>query len=151
LTFDMKRPILHGRPIIEFEPGTSKAPSSGIFARSYVDIVERRSRFGLLPRHATSDSVRLLLVLRFIQAHVLDLTPSQEIRWFSTGACYIFHVVNAWDEGDTVVLVACRAAFTSVLGILSCPYPTCCSRLMVSLAGLSLHELKACLSQISNT
>jgi carotenoid cleavage dioxygenase-like enzyme len=41
----------------------------------------------------------------------------QEVRWFSTGACYIFHTVNAWDEGDTVVLVACRAAFTSVLGI----------------------------------
>jgi carotenoid cleavage dioxygenase len=77
LTFDMKRPILHGRPIIEFEP-------------------DRRSRFGLLPRHATSDS---------------------EIRWFTTGACYIFHVVNAWEEGQTVVLVACRAAFTSVLDL----------------------------------
>ncbi|MEZ4309711.1 MAG: carotenoid oxygenase family protein [Polyangiaceae bacterium] len=44
------------------------------------------ARFGLLPRHA----------------------PGSEIRWFEDDACYIFHTVNAYEEGGSVVLEACR-------------------------------------------
>lgn len=44
------------------------------------------SRFGVLPRHG----------------------DGTQIRWFEASPCYIYHVVNAWDEGDDVVLDVCR-------------------------------------------
>ncbi len=44
------------------------------------------SRFGILPRHG----------------------QGSEIRWFEASPCYIYHVVNAWEEGDDVVLDVCR-------------------------------------------
>jgi carotenoid cleavage dioxygenase len=44
------------------------------------------SRFGLLPRHA----------------------EGSQVRWFEAPSCYIFHTLNAFEEGDEVVLDACR-------------------------------------------
>jgi len=44
------------------------------------------ARFGVIPRRG--------------QAH--------EIRWFEANPCYIYHVVNAWEEGDEIVLDVCR-------------------------------------------
>lgn len=54
---------------------------------------ERPSRFGILPRHGDNSS----------------------IRWFESPACYVFHTLNAYEEGDEVVLVACRMNSTTVL------------------------------------
>jgi carotenoid cleavage dioxygenase len=54
---------------------------------------DRPSRFGILPRHGDNSS----------------------IRWFESPACYVFHTLNAYEEGDEVVLVACRMSATSVL------------------------------------
>lgn len=53
---------------------------------------DRPSRFGILPRHA-----------------------SEGIRWFESPACYVFHTLNAYEEGDEVVLIACRMSSTNVL------------------------------------
>lgn len=47
---------------------------------------DRPARFGVIPRHGEADA----------------------IQWFEVPACYIFHTVNAWEEGDRIVLVACR-------------------------------------------
>lgn len=44
------------------------------------------ARFGIIPRRGAPES----------------------IRWFSAEPCYVYHVVNAWEEGDTVVMVGCR-------------------------------------------
>lgn len=44
------------------------------------------ARFGILPRHA----------------------PGAEIRWMEDDACYIFHTVNAYEDGGSIVLEACR-------------------------------------------
>ena len=44
------------------------------------------ARFGVIPRHGRGD----------------------EIRWFEAEPCYMLHVVNAWEDGSTVVLVGCR-------------------------------------------
>lgn len=55
---------------------------------------EQPSRFGLLPRHATR---------------------GDEIRWFTLPACYIWHTLNAYEEGDEVVLLGGRVSETDVL------------------------------------
>lgn len=47
---------------------------------------ELPSRFGIIPRYGSADS----------------------IRWFETDPCYIYHTVNAWEEGDEVIMIACR-------------------------------------------
>lgn len=44
------------------------------------------SRFGVIPRHGKSN----------------------DIRWFEADPCYIYHSINAWEEGDEIVLVGCR-------------------------------------------
>ncbi|MDM9385130.1 carotenoid oxygenase family protein [Chlorogloeopsis sp. ULAP01] len=54
---------------------------------------DRPSRFGILPRHGDNG----------------------DIRWFETPACYVFHTLNAYEEGDEVVLIACRMNSTTVL------------------------------------
>ncbi|MGF1538301.1 MAG: carotenoid oxygenase family protein [Elainellaceae cyanobacterium] len=48
---------------------------------------DRPSRFGVMPRHGTND----------------------DIRWFESGSCYAFHVLNAFEDGDEVVLLAHRS------------------------------------------
>jgi carotenoid cleavage dioxygenase-like enzyme len=51
------------------------------------------SRFGIVPRHGDNGAV----------------------RWFEGPACYVFHVLNAYEEGSEVVLQACRMDETDVL------------------------------------
>jgi len=31
-----------------------------------------------------------------------------DVRWFETSPCYMYHTVNAWEEGDEIVLTGCR-------------------------------------------
>jgi carotenoid cleavage dioxygenase len=47
---------------------------------------DQPTRFAVLPRGARGDAV----------------------RWFETPACYIYHVINAWDDGDAVIMAACK-------------------------------------------
>lgn len=51
----------------------------------------RSSRFGIIPRHGG------------------------KIRWFTVPSCMIFHVVNAYEENDEVVLLAYRMDWTQLL------------------------------------
>lgn len=44
------------------------------------------SRFAILPRYGSSDSV----------------------RWFAATPCFIYHVVNSWEDGDEIIMDACR-------------------------------------------
>jgi carotenoid cleavage dioxygenase len=46
------------------------------------------ARFGVLPRHG----------------HAGD------VRWFEAKPCYVYHVVNSYEDGDDVVVLACRVA-----------------------------------------
>lgn len=34
--------------------------------------------------------------------------PFGEVRWFDIDPCYVFHVANAFDDGDSIVLQAVR-------------------------------------------
>ncbi len=51
--------------------------------RFYPDIP---ARFGVLPRHGDGAA----------------------IRWFEAEPCFLYHVVNAWEQGDEVVMTGCR-------------------------------------------
>ncbi|HWW52522.1 MAG TPA: carotenoid oxygenase family protein [Acidimicrobiales bacterium] len=47
---------------------------------------ELPARFGVIPRYGAG----------------------AEVRWFEAEPCYIYHVVNSWEEGDEIVLDVCR-------------------------------------------
>ncbi len=63
---------------------------------------DRGAQFGILPRHATGD----------------------QVRWFSAPACYIFHTLNAFEQGDEVVLDACKMGKVDLGGLDSTVTPT---------------------------
>ena len=44
------------------------------------------ARFGVIPRHGAA----------------------ADLRWFDADPCYVYHSVNAWEEGDEIVLDLCR-------------------------------------------
>ncbi|MBD2663708.1 retinal pigment epithelial membrane protein [Richelia sinica FACHB-800] len=54
---------------------------------------DRPSRFGIIPRHGDNSN----------------------IRWFESSPCYIFHTLNAYEEGEEIVLIGCRMSSTNVL------------------------------------
>lgn len=45
---------------------------------------ELPSRFGIVPRHGS------------------------DVRWFEAEPCYIYHIANAWEEDNAIVMVGCR-------------------------------------------
>ncbi len=47
---------------------------------------DRASRFGIVPRHGDNN----------------------DVRWFETPACFVWHTLNAYEQGDEVVLLGCR-------------------------------------------
>ncbi len=54
---------------------------------------ERPNRIGILPRHGDNSS----------------------IRWFQVPPCMVIHTANAYEEGDEIVLVACRMNYCNLL------------------------------------
>ncbi len=56
---------------------------------------EKGARIGVVPRHG----------------------GDAEAKWFDIDPGMVYHVVNAWEEGDEVVLQACRSVSTDVMGI----------------------------------
>lgn len=44
------------------------------------------TRIGVIPRYGASES----------------------IRWFEANPCYMYHTINAWEEGDEIVLLGCK-------------------------------------------
>jgi carotenoid cleavage dioxygenase len=47
---------------------------------------DKPARFGVLPRHG----------------------KGEEIRWFDATPFYMYHTINAWEEGDTIVVLGCK-------------------------------------------
>jgi len=72
--------ILHDLPVLN-DPEAFRAGRHKILFDSSLP-----ARFGVIPRHGAGDS----------------------IRWFEFSPCFLYHVINAWEEGDEVVMVACR-------------------------------------------
>ncbi len=71
--------IVHDLPVVF----TDEARRAGKWSITVADLP---ARFGVIPRNGCST----------------------DIRWFETDPCYIYHVVNAWEDGDVVVMHACK-------------------------------------------
>ncbi len=72
--------ILHDLPIYHDE-GALQAGRHKIIFNSALP-----TRFGVIPRYGAPNT----------------------IRWFEFSPCFLYHVVNCWEEGNEVVMVACR-------------------------------------------
>lgn len=72
--------VLHDLPVIFTDKGLREKQWQIEFNR------DLPTRFGVIPRHG----------------------QSADIRWFETDPCYIYHVANAWEEGDEIVMHACH-------------------------------------------
>ncbi len=72
--------ILHDLPVFHDEAAYAAGRHKILFDSKIP------TRFGVIPRHGAADT----------------------IRWFDFTPCFLYHVVNAWEEGDEVVMVACR-------------------------------------------
>lgn len=70
--------ILHDLPVVFTDGGLKRSTWNIHFA-------DQPARFGVVPRNGSGD----------------------QVRWFETDSCYIYHVVNAWEDGDEVVMTAC--------------------------------------------
>lgn len=48
-----------------------------------------------------------------------------DIKWFTISPCFVFHTLNAYDDGEEVVLIACRMReFPTGLNFTAGPHPT---------------------------
>lgn len=72
--------ILHDLPVYHDE-GALRAGRHKIVFNAQLP-----ARFGVIPRYGEPDS----------------------IKWFEFSPCFLYHVINCWEEGDEVVMVACR-------------------------------------------
>lgn len=72
--------ILHDLPLIHNE----EAMRNGRHKLEFHP--EMPTRFAVIPRHG----------------------KPEDVRWFEFSPCFLYHTVNAWEEGDDVVMVACR-------------------------------------------
>lgn len=49
-----------------------------------IHVADQPTRFGVVPRRGGA------------------------VKWFEFPTCYVYHVINAWEEGDEVVMAACK-------------------------------------------
>ncbi|WP_396595450.1 carotenoid oxygenase family protein [Brevundimonas sp. R86498] len=70
--------ILHDLPVVFTEGGLRNHMWQ-------IKVADQPARFGVAPRNGRGD----------------------QIKWFETETCYIYHVANAWEDGDEVVMTAC--------------------------------------------
>ncbi|GAA0628937.1 carotenoid oxygenase family protein [Brevundimonas kwangchunensis] len=70
--------ILHDLPVVFTEAGLRNSMWQ-------IKVADQPARFGVVPKNGKGD----------------------QVRWFETDTCYIYHVANAWEDGDEVVMTAC--------------------------------------------
>jgi len=71
--------ILHDLPVVF----TDDARRRNLWQ---IRVLNQPARFGVVPRTGRGD----------------------QIKWFDVEPCYIYHVVNCWEDGDEVVMHACK-------------------------------------------
>ncbi len=54
-----------------------------------IEVANQPTRFGVVPRRGYA-------------------TGGGAVKWFEFPTCYVYHVINCWEEGDEVVMAACK-------------------------------------------
>lgn len=70
--------VLHDLPVVFTEQALRHHQWS-------IEVADQPTRFGVVPR-----------------------TCAGKVQWFETEPCYIYHVINAWEEGDEIVMLGCK-------------------------------------------
>jgi carotenoid cleavage dioxygenase-like enzyme len=78
MAFTQNYMILHDLPVVFTEQAIRQKQWS-------IEIADQATRFGVVPRNGEG-----------------------AVRWFETEPCYIYHVINAWEEADEVVMLGCK-------------------------------------------
>lgn len=78
------------------------------------------ARFGIMPRNGLAT----------------------DIIWFDIDPCYIFHTMNAYEDGDEVVLDGCRLIGYMAVGMIKPPLPTLCQwRMNLKTGAVSTRQI----------
>lgn len=72
--------ILHDLPLFHDEDALRSGRHKLVFHP------EMTTRFGVIPR----------------------MGSGSDIRWFEFSPCFVYHTINAWEEGDEITMVGCR-------------------------------------------
>jgi carotenoid cleavage dioxygenase-like enzyme len=116
--------ILHDLPVVF----SDEARRSGKWSITVADLP---TRFGVIPRNGSA----------------------ADLRWFETDPCYIYHVVNAWEEGQEIVMHACKMVpngirpnpahgpYASMVTVLNLHAVMCEWRMNLATGGVSSRQL----------
>lgn len=74
--------ILHDLPVVF----TDSAIRNRLWQ---IHVADQPTRFGVVPRRSNA-------------------AGAGAVKWFEFPSCYIYHVINCWEEGDDVVMAACK-------------------------------------------
>jgi carotenoid cleavage dioxygenase len=67
---------------------------------------------------------------------------AQDTVWFDIDPCYIYHTLNAYEDGDEVVLDACRLIGYMAVGMVKPPLPTLCQwRMNLKTGAVSTRQI----------
>ena len=77
--------------------------------------MEERAKGGLGIRHDDDYGARFGVMPRD--------GSSEDVQWFEIDPCYIYHTLNAYDDGDEVVLEGCRMVGYMAKGMVKPPIP----------------------------
>ncbi len=77
--------------------------------------LEERQKGGLGIRHDDDYGARIGIMPRD--------GASEMVRWFEIEPCYVYHALNAYDEGDEVVVEGCRMVGYMAKGMVKPPIP----------------------------
>lgn len=77
--------------------------------------IEERAKGGLGIRHDDEYGARFGVMPRD--------GKSEDVKWFEIEPCYIYHALNAYDEGEEVVIEGCRMVGYMARGMVKPPIP----------------------------
>lgn len=120
MTFGPKKPYLQYGVIDAAGQLTHFTPIHGVPGGRYqhdIAITEHYTLLMDLPMYADPEMLKLgKSRVRFFrdQPARFGVIPRKgtdaDVRWFEFSACYIYHTINAWEDGDEIVMVGCRIA-----------------------------------------
>ncbi len=65
-----------------------------------------------------------------------------DVVWFDIDPCYIYHTMNAYEDGDEVVLDGCRLIGYMAVGMVKPPLPTLCQwRINLKTGAVSVRQI----------